>query len=369
MKKILFIAPYLKPVSNAAALRCQSFLDVLRQDYILETLSYGGSSDKRLLFKNKDSSSGFMRRLLSETISAVEVLSRVILSKSDLLLFSYPPFIPTLISATYCAVIGRKYILDVRDTYPEPYFRKNLLSEKGFVGRLLKSWVGWLYQKAQHVTTVTESIVSIIHSYGTPMENITLIRNGYDSKFFQPFGQKYENFTVVFHGHLSHFRELHLIPELAKLVPEVDFLVIGDGAQGQVFRSENIANLKYVGHQDHEELAKMVCKAHVGLSFRSEDILGQTAFPVKVYEYIGAGLVTIVTPVSEVGRFLEQMNMGYQFQNSEIQKIKETILNLKNNLQLYQKLTANVVRLREQFDRKKIAQEMNRVISVVLNES
>jgi hypothetical protein len=230
MKNILFFAPYLKPVSNAAALRCHALVKALRDKaYNVKTVSYGGDSDSKLIIKNQDSKGSFLKRLLIEFLSGIEVGVRVLFSKGDLIVLSFPPFLPALFGATICIITRKKYVLDVRDIYPEPYFIKGLISEKRAIAKIIKAWAGLIYRRSNHIVVVTKSFINIIRGYGIPDSKITLIRNGYAPELFSTSSAKFEKFTVVFHGHLSHFRELHLIPTLAKKNFDMNFVVVGCG--------------------------------------------------------------------------------------------------------------------------------------------
>ena len=52
-------------------------------------------------------------------------------------------------------------------------------------------------------------------------------------------------------------------------------------------------------------------------------------FPVKIFEYIGAGLPVISTPKTDAGHFLEENELGYQFENEEVDAIINRIKLLK----------------------------------------
>jgi glycosyltransferase involved in cell wall biosynthesis len=366
MKNILFFAPYLKPVSNAAALRCHALLESMGdKGFKVKTVSYAGESDATLLVKNQDSKAKFLKRLVVETFSGLEVSLRVCFSRQELIIFSFPPFLPALFGATVCAFLRRKYILDVRDIYPEPYFVKNLTSENSIPARLIKKWAALIYRNAHHIIVVTVGFAEIMKKYGISESKITLIRNGYTPELFSPNSEKFQKFTAVFHGHLSHFRELDIIPKLAEKNKDVEFIVVGDGAQGDFFRKQKISNLKYMGHLEHMDLVRLVSRCHVGLSFRTNDIIGKTSIPIKIYEYIGMGIPSIVTPRGEAGALVEEMRVGYQFENDELEQMSACLALLKTDSEVLKDLCDNILKVRKNFDRKIISQELPIVLSKI----
>ncbi|MCY4524532.1 MAG: hypothetical protein OXB84_07330, partial [Halobacteriovoraceae bacterium] len=90
--------------------------------------------------------------------------------------------------------------------------------------------------------------------------------------------------------------------------------------------------IKFLKEIPHENIAEIVNKSHIGLSFRNEGLINEISFPVKIFEYIGAGLPVMATPYNtEGGNFLEKHNLGYQFRNEQVDEIIKKILELKRN--------------------------------------
>ena len=90
------------------------------------------------------------------------------------------------------------------------------------------------------------------------------------------------------------------------------------------------SNINYHKRMSHTEIAHYVKKSHIGLSFRNDGIINTTAIPVKILEYIGAGLPIVATPRSEVGDLMCTSKNFYEFDNTELNSIVDTIIAIKN---------------------------------------
>ncbi|SVA47355.1 uncharacterized protein METZ01_LOCUS100209, partial [marine metagenome] len=103
-------------------------------------------------------------------------------------------------------------------------------------------------------------------------------------------------------------------------------------------------------------------KAHLGLSFRTDEKVSRGAFPVKIYEYIAFGIPIIVTPISEAGKFVEKNIIGYQYSHEQIDDILSTIIDLKENINNLQRLSENTHAIKYKFSREKIAEDFVKIL-------
>ena len=71
-------------------------------------------------------------------------------------------------------------------------------------------------------------------------------------------------------------------------------------------------------------------RCHVGLCLRMDDDVSRDAFPVKVWEYLGLGMPSIVTPHCEAGEFLERHSCGIQFPAGDVDAIVSAVLRFES---------------------------------------
>lgn len=298
-------------------------------------------------------------RLFAEIAYGMETFFRLIFSKGEIYYVTSPSFINCIFSVAYCILFKKKYIIDIRDDYPRVYFEAGLLSAKSLVGRLLLRIERKMCKSSILVIAATEGLKKNIEKYYN--SDIWLLRNGYSNQLFKPSQEKYQRFTLVFHGIISNYQDIDLLIDLGKLISErnlqIDILVIGHGSQDNKLKNQIPQCIKYLGSKPYEDIPPLISKAHLGLSFRKQGKVSQDSFPVKTYEYIGVSIPIIVTPISEAGNYIEKSNIGYQFNPIDIEILLDKIIEIKSNAGLYHQLTENIMKIRSQFSRERISTE------------
>jgi glycosyltransferase involved in cell wall biosynthesis len=331
--KIFVYTPFYPPQPQAAAVRSYWIIKALK-DARHEVNVYSSiktDDSKKLIFNPADNKQTFLKRLFFEILAGVELFFRIFFSNKDLYILSSPPFITILIASLGCFLKKKKYIIDVRDIYPDIYFAQGLIREKSLLAILIKKVTSFMYSHAHVTLSVTPGLVKKIKNL-SPTSKVELLINGYDRDLFKPCDEKFKNFTVIFHGNMGQVQNIPIILEVAKLLENenVDFHFIGEGPQAQLFKGELTQNVKYLGSKDYKEIPSYISKAHIGFSARRDDEIGADAFPVKVFEYLGVGIPIIMTPPSKVMPTMVHSGI-YEFENSQIKEMADKILELKKS--------------------------------------
>lgn len=318
---ISYFTPYDIMHSDASSIRARYFVSELRRrNHNVNLLKPTLNAPSNKL--------GLISRLIRELLLGIEVSFRLLINKNDLVVLSSPPYITVLIAGLTLGLVRKRYILDIRDIYPEVFIHLGLINENGFIAKILKHLTKHLYRKANAIITATQGLNTIVDSYGLNVPSKTIL-NGYDPDLFYKSEEKFQNFTLVFHGNLAKMQNIDLLLDIAERLPsEIDIVVAGDGPQAQKLKAHQ--RIKFLGKIPYQEVAAVVRKSHLGLSFRNNGIINETAFPVKTFEYIGAGIPIISTPPSEAGSFIEERGLGKQFQNDQVDEIVNSILEYRN---------------------------------------
>lgn len=327
--KILYFTPFYPPQGEAASTRAYWFVKVLKEaGHSVEVLN--ASEFTLRPASNKERS---IVRLLKENLTGMELFFRVITSQNDMIVLSSPPFFSVIWGALGAIVSGQKYILDVRDMYPEIFFELKMIRENSLFGFLAKQLTRFLYKKSHTIMTVTHGLCREIEKY--KVETPHLVMNGYDPEIFYPGDQenKFQKFTLVFHGTLGKVQNIETLLKLAKELEsdDLEILVAGEGPKAQDILNAKRPNIRYLGNLPYTEIPLILRKCHVGLSFRTDDKIGKEAFPVKVFEYVGVGLPVIMAPQGEAGGIIEAQSLGQEFPNSAVKDMAEAIRNLRRN--------------------------------------
>jgi glycosyltransferase involved in cell wall biosynthesis len=104
----------------------------------------------------------------------------------------------------------------------------------------------------------------------------------------------------VFHGAVTATKlDLELIAGLARLRPEWSIVLVGPVGAGDpatdVSALEREPNVRLLGGRRHDELPTVLRGASAGLIPYAVNPLTRSVFPMKVYEYLAAGLPVVST--------------------------------------------------------------------------
>lgn len=107
---------------------------------------------------------------------------------------------------------------------------------------------------------------------------------------------------VVFVGAVSSIKvDLELVAELARKRPDWSLILVGPVGLGDphtdISELERLDNVHLLGHRRHADLPSVLRGADVALIPYRLNRLTTSVFPMKVYEYLAAGLPVVSTPL------------------------------------------------------------------------
>jgi glycosyltransferase involved in cell wall biosynthesis len=107
---------------------------------------------------------------------------------------------------------------------------------------------------------------------------------------------------LVFQGAIVATKlDLPLLAELARLRPEWSIVLVGPRGAGDpggdLSALDRASNIHFVGPRDAADLPAVLRGADIGLIPYAINDLTRSVFPMKVYEYLAAGLPVLATPL------------------------------------------------------------------------
>lgn len=376
--KILYFAPYFRPASSAAAaMRCTYLYRALIENQISSHVWSTNQTIEttKLLLPLASNRSSFLIRFVCEVFLGFEISLRLFFNKfskstPQFVLLSSPPYLTCWIAAFACLSLNIRYILDIRDPYPEVYFSQNLFKRNSLIGRIQIALAQFFYKNSNHIFTVTEACKDTIASYLKSSAPITVVRNGYTEEEFISTETKRSSFTCIFHGNLGLMQNISLlkntIERCYQLAPEISFVVAGTGPQADLLSGIKTPNFEFLGELDHNAVIQLIKSCHLGLSFRIEDDYSQLAFPVKVYEYIGAELPTLQAPESKAMIELSTSGMAIMLSGENLDELVVKIIELARSKEVYSKYVENIKVKKQQYSRHYSAKVFIKKIKILL---
>lgn len=250
----------------------------------------------------------------------------------DLAVISTPGYLAALIACWMARRRGVPYVLELRDVYPQVYAEAGLIRKTSWLYRFFRRRSMRMYQGARLVIAATRGLAQEV-SRDAPAARVTHVYNGFPASLLERTAAKSARFTVCFHGVLGFFQDVDTLLEVARELAahDVDVEVVGYGRKAEQIQQSGLANLRFHGRLSFDQTMAIVQRCHVGLSLRLDEGISKDAFPVKVWEYLGSGMPSIVTPACEAGTFLEQNGCGYQLAAGATRAVVERVLWLKDH--------------------------------------
>lgn len=163
-------------------------------------------------------------------------------------------------------------------------------------------------ERADIVLTVSDKLQQ---RFGAIHPNTHLIRNGVDDAFFGTVPQyrrgsddelrDLEGKPVAgYVGGLHDWVDVELLVQAAACCPEINFVVIGPASPGIEPLLGRQSNIRYLGPRPYSALPAYLAYFSVGLIPFKVNLLNESTNPIKLYEYLGAGLPVVSTGLPEV---------------------------------------------------------------------
>jgi glycosyltransferase involved in cell wall biosynthesis len=153
---------------------------------------------------------------------------------------------------------------------------------------------------------VLASAPALIERHSTERSDIIYVENGVDPERFgspvevQPDGMSLMRPIVGYHGMISRWFDFDLVRTVAQLHPDWSIVLVGPTDPSVKFQVEQLGemdNVHFLGPKDSDEIAGYVQRFDVGLVPFVVDDMTIAVSPLKMYEYLAAGVPVVATPL------------------------------------------------------------------------
>ena len=222
-------------------------------------------------------------------------------------------------------VHGARFVLEVRDLWPQILADAGLLSETHPMFRLLKQLERFLYRRADTIVVLARGSIDVIVNEGVDAAKIRFLPNGADTCDFDvdrdrddlrsEFG--FSDTTIVYAGAHGPANGLGLVLDAAEDLQDLDvtFVLVGDGvAKAELVADAGRRGLSNVEFRDpisKAQIPELLAAADVGLHCLADIPLFQHGVsPNKLYDYMAAGLPVLTNTAGEVAAMVEEAAAG-----------------------------------------------------------
>ena len=153
---------------------------------------------------------------------------------------------------------------------------------------------------------VTASAPLLVERHLGERSDILFVENGVDVAAFTISAAAPEVFTDIprpvagYHGMMSRWFDFDLVAETARLLPEVSFVLVGPvdpGSRAAMDRLVSLGNVFETGPMPSDTMPGVVQGFDVGLVPFVVDDMTRAVSPLKMFEYLAAGIGVVASPL------------------------------------------------------------------------
>jgi glycosyltransferase involved in cell wall biosynthesis len=168
----------------------------------------------------------------------------------------------------------------------------------------------------QVAVTVADTVRATMIASGMPPEKVVTLHNGFNQLFLQrqptaaqEWRQKLladSQKLAVYAGALHPFKGVDLLIEVARTLPEVQFVFAGgDAAQVSAYQGlcQQVPNAKFLGYVLHDQLASLLQAADVLVHPHCSGQAATFTSPLKFFDYLSSGTPIVSTEIPPLMEF------------------------------------------------------------------
>lgn len=255
--------------------------------------------------------------------------------------------------------IRGKKLLDNRDLVWE------YLDDKSLVDKIIKQSLKLVMKLSMklfdHVMVTNDFEAKLLtENYG--MKGVAVVTNGIAIERYNKLSLLERNsdapFTVTYVGNVGLAQNLRVLVDAAKELPDVRFLIIGDGVDMTSLRKRvehnRLKNINFTGKVEWEELERNYRNTAVLYTQLDEKFSG--AMPSKLYEYASTGLPVIYGGIGQAVTFMEKLENVITIKPNNVATLVYAIMHMREqNVTVSQK---NRQLVKEYYIRERSAQKV-----------
>ena len=254
-------------------------------------------------------------------------------------------------------------VFEVRDLWPEAPIQMGALANPR-LQRQARSLEREAYRRARRVIALSPGIRDGVIGAGAAPGKVVLIPNASDLDLFKP-ADPPERFLVSYFGTMGEANDLTLAVEAARLVPDMPFVLMGDGKRRPELERAAPPNVEFPGAAaSKEEVAALAARSGACLTFFKDVPVLATNSPNKLFDTFAAGRPAIVNQEGWMRQLVEDNDAGLYVRSAE--ELAHKLAWLRAHPEEVERMGRNGRALAErEFDRDRLAERALAVLEEV----
>ena len=320
------------------------------------------------------SNSGFIKRILDYISYGVSSFIFGLFIKTDLIIATSPQFFTAVSASALSLFKNKKWIMEVRDLWPNSIVAVGSISSKSLTFKVLKFIENKLYHHAKKIVVVTDSFKKyLINQHNIEEDKIGVFKNGINLKLIKRFSTKdvddlkqklglTDKIIISYIGTHGFAHALDFILSSIQKIKNsnIHFLFIGDGAEKKKLlafsKSLKINNFTFLDSMPKKDVLNYISIGDYSLVNlkKSDEFLN--VIPSKIFENIALYKPILLGVEGEAKQLIECYDVGFSFEPENTESFIKAIDNIQK-IDFY-KFKKNCNKMVRDFDRDMIAEKM-----------
>lgn len=269
------------------------------------------------------------------------------IKKCDLVICIVPFTTSIVLGLVLAKMRGAKLWVHIQDFEFDAARDSGFARAYGISGKIFSALIKlekWLLQRAHIVSTISYSMLEKLKTKTTTPEYF--FPNWVDPEDINPQTAKPHpylqspKFKILYSGNIGAKQDwsfFYKIAEHFKSEPNIEFIVVGDGATKKDLLSQTrlLANVIHHCPIPFADLSSLLCSADLHILFQKGDII-DTVMPSKILGMMASAKPSLVTgnPASETAELFARSNAGYFVDSNNFYEAIEKITLLQEDTKL-----------------------------------
>jgi glycosyltransferase involved in cell wall biosynthesis len=305
----------------------------------------------------------YPRRMLAFARFAVAATAAALRGpRPDVVYATSPPLTMALPALAVAACRRVPLVWEVRDLWPEAPIQMGALRNP-LLRRAARALERFVYRRATRLIALSPGIRAGMIAAGAPAERVALVPNASDLDLFRP-APVPGRFRVSYFGTMGEANDLTAAVEAARLLPDVEFLLVGDGKRRAELERAAPPNVVFHGPASgKEEVAELAARSSACLTLFKDVPVLATNSPNKLFDTFAAGRPAIVNMDGWMRELVEGNDAGIYVRAGDARQLAERIAWLREHPERAERMGRNARALAERdFDRDELAARVLEVL-------
>jgi glycosyltransferase involved in cell wall biosynthesis len=236
--------------------------------------------------------------------------------RPDVIYATSPPLTIAIPALAAAARWRAPLVFEVRDLWPEAPIQMGALANPR-LQRQARSLERQAYKRARRVIALSPGIRDGIVGTGVPPGKVVLVPNASDLDLFEP-SDLPAQFLVSYFGTMGEANDLTLAIEAARKLPDMPFVLMGDGKRRAELEREAPPNVSFPGPAaGKQQVAELAARSSACLTFFKDVPVLATNSPNKLFDTFAAGRPAIVNMDGWMRQLVEDNDAGLYVRDAD----------------------------------------------------